>query len=55
MNPVTNGVPDALRTFDAQTRGATGDVITGALGTGLLGNGKTIIDSLVVALGAAQD
>jgi phospholipid/cholesterol/gamma-HCH transport system substrate-binding protein len=38
---LTYGVPDALAVFDAQTRGALGQMITG-LGQGLLGRGTAL-------------
>jgi phospholipid/cholesterol/gamma-HCH transport system substrate-binding protein len=42
---LTPGVTDALDAFDAQTRGALGDMV-GALGIGLLGQGTAINDAI---------
>jgi virulence factor Mce-like protein len=44
------GVPDALDTFDAQTRGALGSMLRG-LGDGFLGNGTRLNGALAVAAG----
>src|SRR5207253_997437 len=41
---ITIGLPEALDTFDAQTRGALGSTL-GELGTGLLGHGTQLNDA----------
>lgn len=51
---LTAGVPDALETFDAETRGAMGDML-GELGRGLLGRGTELNDALRVAGPAGED
>lgn len=44
-NALTYGVPEALNTFDAQTRGALGTVVR-ELGAGLLGRGAQLNDAI---------
>jgi virulence factor Mce-like protein len=46
-NSITLGVPEALDTFDAETRGALGDVL-GELGRGLTGLGGRLNDTIRV-------
>jgi ABC-type transporter Mla subunit MlaD len=51
QNALTYGVPDALNTFDQQTRGALGKLVNGA-GSGLLTNGAPL--NAAIAQGARQ-
>lgn len=51
---VTLGVPEALQTFDRETRGALGRSVRG-LGTGLLGQGTSVNAALDVAPNAADE
>ncbi|HEX4110776.1 MAG TPA: MlaD family protein [Solirubrobacteraceae bacterium] len=47
---LTYGLPDALDTFDAQTRGALGTMVR-ELGTGLLGRGEQLNEAIQLSAG----